>query len=311
MATETQLTFLSNAKNYTKHLEDLNKSKAVAVIAPLDAPDLSIPSIRFKNCYEGLVGALNYFNPVSIPEAKISSKAIIGDGCSIDTTAIVEPGAVICNGACVGKKAWIKSGAVISDNAKVGDNCIIYPNVSILDNCIVGNDCIIHSGTVVGSDGFGFTKINNVQIKVPQIGNVVIENSVEIGANVTIDRATMGSTLIGEGTKIDNLVHIAHNVQIGKNCTIVAQVGISGTTILEDNVTLAGQCGTVGHVTVGKNTIVAARGVVTNDVAPNSFVSGFPIKSHSEERRIMAATRKLPDILKRIRAIEKELSNKK
>jgi UDP-3-O-[3-hydroxymyristoyl] glucosamine N-acyltransferase len=170
---------------------------------------------------------------------------------------------------------------------------------------VIGNDCIIHPNTVIGSDGFGFTPYNGEQLKVPQVGNVILGNRVEIGACVTIDRATMGSTRIGDGTKIDNMVHVAHNCIIGKNCTIVAQVGISGSTILEDNVTLAGQVGTVGHVKVGKGAVVAARGVVTADVEPGSMVSGFPLKPHAEERKILAAMRKLPDLLKKVRQLEK------
>ena len=144
----------------------------------------------------------------------------------------------------------------------------------------------------------------------PQVGNVIVGDDVEIGACVTIDRATMGATSIGNGTKIDNMVHIAHNVEIGNNCTIVAQVGISGSTIVEDNVTLAGQVGTVGHVRIGKGTVVAARGVVTADVEPGSFVSGFPIKPHQEERKILASLRKLPELLKKVRDLEKILSEK-
>ena len=273
-ASETDITFLSKAKNYSSHLKSLNSSKASAIIAPEDAPQLSIPSIRFQNSYEGFAKALEYFSPVSRPKYKIHPTAFVHENSTVSDSAIIGPNAVVEKGAEIADNAWIGAGALIGENVKIGQNSTINPNVTVLRECEIGAECVIHSGTVIGSDGFGFTPVNGRHMKVPQIGNVVIKNDVEIGANVTIDRATMGSTIIGSGTRIDNLVHLAHNVIVGKNCVIVAQVGVSGSTILEDDVTLAGQAGTVGHVRVGKGTTVAARGVVTNDVEAGSFVSG-------------------------------------
>lgn len=310
-ASSNDITFLSDAKNYSAHLKSLEYSKACAIIAPEDAPELKIPSIRFKNSYEGFARALEYFYPLKKSDAGIHPAAFVHENAKISKTSIIEPNATVEEGAIIGDGAWICGGCYIGANSEIGKNSIISPNVSILHTCKIGDDCIIHSGTVIGSDGFGFTPVNGRHMKVPQVGNVVVENNVEIGSNTTIDRGTLGSTVIGSGTKIDNLVHIAHNVIIGKNCIIVGQVGISGSTILEDNVTLAGQVGTVGHVTVGKGSTVAARGVVTNNVPENSFVSGFPIKNHSEERRILAATRKLPELLKRVRALEKITNHRK
>jgi len=304
-ASPKDITFLSGAKNYSSHLQALEDSKACAIIAPDDAPELKIPSIRFKNSYEGFAKALQYFAPLNKPDSGIHPTAFVHENAKVSENSVIGPNAIIEEGAVVSDGAWISGGSYVGVNAEIGKNTVINSNASILHRCKIGDDCIIHAGAVIGSDGFGFTPVNGRHMKVPQIGNVIVENDVEIGANVTIDRATMGSTIVGSGSRIDNLVHIAHNVVIGKNCIIVAQVGISGSTILEDNVTLAGQVGTVGHVTVGKGTTVAARGVVTNDVPANSFVSGFPIKNHSEERRILAATRKLPELLKRVRALEK------
>jgi len=159
---------------------------------------------------------------------------------------------------------------------------------------------IIHSGCRIGNDGFGFVPYNGEIHKIPQIGKVIIEDDVELGANVTIDRATTGVTFIGKGTKIDNLVHVAHNVKIGKNCFVVAQVGISGSVEIGDNVKIAGQAGLVGHIKVGSNSTIAARSVVTKSLPPNSFVSGFPAKPHKEEIRIKAALKKLPDLVKKL-----------
>lgn len=305
-----ELTFLSGAKNYATHLESAKTTRAAALIAPEDAPELPLPSLRLKNPYMGLVKALQFFFPEEKPGYLIHPAAFVSEDADVAEDAIVGPMAVVEAGAFVGSGARICSQAFVGRGVRVGRNSLIHPGARILHGCEVGENCIIHANAVIGSDGFGFTLDNGVHIKVPQVGNVVVEDNVEIGACVTVDRATMETTRIGEGSKIDNMVHIAHNVQIGKKCVIVAQVGISGSTILEDYVTLAGQVGTVGHVRVGKGATVAARGVVTGDVEPGSFVSGFPIKPHSEERKILAALRKLPDLLKKVRDLEKQLETK-
>lgn len=305
-----QITFLSGAKNYQHHLESLKNCRAAAVIAPLEAPELNLPTIRVKNPYYGLVRALEFFYPVERPKYGIHPTAFVSENATVADDVVIEANAVIEDGAEVGSGSWIGAQALVGRKARVGVQTRIFPGVRILDGCEVGSRCVIHANAVLGSDGFGFTPHAGGQLKVPQIGNVVVEDDVEIGACVTVDRGTMGPTVIGCGTKIDNMVHIAHNVIIGKNCTIVAQVGISGSTIIEDNVTLAGQVGTVGHVRIGHDTVVAARGVVTTDVEPGSFVSGFPIKPHQEERRILAALRKLPELVKKVRDLEKKSSAK-
>jgi len=308
-AVKGELTFLSGVKNYAGHLEALKKSSATAVIAPEDSPELPMPCLRIKNPYWALIKAMEFFHPEQKPAYNIHPSAFVSENASVSSESFVGPMAVVEDGAEVSAGAEISAQAFVGKFARVGKDTLIHPGVRILKNCVVGANCVIHSNSVVGSDGFGFTQHEGRQIKVPQVGNVVIEDNVEIGACVTIDRATMGSTVIGEGSKIDNMVHIAHNCQIGRQCVIVAQVGISGSTILEDQVTLAGQVGTVGHVRVGKGSTVAARGVVTSDVQPGSFVSGFPIKPHSEERKILASMRKLPDLIKKVRELEKKLED--
>jgi UDP-3-O-[3-hydroxymyristoyl] glucosamine N-acyltransferase len=305
-----QITFLSGAKNYQQHLENLKSCLASAVIAAVEAPELDLPTIRVKNPYYGLVRALEFFHPVERPKCGIHPTAYVSENAKVAENAIIEANAVVEDGAEVGSGSWIGAQALVGRKSRVGDDTRIFSGVRILDGCEVGSRCVIHANAVLGSDGFGFTPHAGMQLKVPQIGNVIVEDDVEIGACVTVDRGTMGPTIIGHGTKIDNMVHIAHNVVIGKNCTIVAQVGISGSTIIEDNVTLAGQVGTVGHVRIGHDTVVAARGVVTADVEPGSFVSGFPIKPHQEERRILAALRKLPELVKKVRDLEKKSSIK-
>jgi UDP-3-O-[3-hydroxymyristoyl] glucosamine N-acyltransferase len=306
-AGQGQITFLSGVKNYASYLELLKNSQASAVIAPEDAPELNLPSLRLKNPYYGLVKALEFFFPADKPGYSLHPAAFVSENAEVDASASIGPHAVVEEGAIVEAGSVVCAQAYIGRNARVGKNTLVHPGVRILKDCVVGNNCIIHANAVIGSDGFGFTPHQGRQLKVPQVGNVVIEDDVEIGACVTIDRGALVSTIIGAGTKIDNMVHIAHNVQIGRNCVIVAQVGISGSTILEDEVTLAGQVGTAGHVRVGKGTTVAARGVVTSDVAPGSFVLGFPLKPHNEERRILASMRKLPDLIKKVRELEKLL----
>jgi len=207
----------------------------------------------------------------------------------------------------------IYSGCYIGRNVCIGKNCLIYPHVTIRERVEIGNRVIIHSGAVIGSDGFGFAMVRGVQKKILQIGIVLIEDDVEIGANVTIDRARFDKTIIGQGTKVDNLVQIAHNVITGENCIIVAQAGISGSTVLGDGVILAGQAGLVGHIHIGDKAIIAAQAGVTKSVSPGIKVSGYPAKPHEIARRVNACVQNLPNLYKKIKALEDkiiELENK-
>jgi len=306
-AREGDITFLAGLRNIQKHLAELNSTKAAAVIAPTDVGKLPLPSIRLKNPYWGLQKALSYFHPETSPPKGIHPTAFVNEDADVHQDASIGPLAVISAGAIIAKGARIGGQVYIGNNVRIGENTRIHPQVVIRDECRIGKNSVVHCGAVIGSDGFGFISNAEGHFKIPQVGIVEIGDNVEIGANVAIDRATMGKTIIGDGTKIDNLVQIAHNVVIGNNCIIVAQVGISGSTVLEDNVSLAGQVGTVGHVTVGKGATVAARGVVTRDVEPGSLVSGFPLKPHGEEKRILASLPKLPDLLRRVRELEEQV----
>lgn len=307
-ATAGQITFLTETKNVQKRQQELQATKASAVIAAEQAGPLPLPAIRFPQAYQGLLKALSYFHPEPPLRPGVHPTAFVHEDARIDPAAMIGPLAVVEAGAVIGARARIDAQVFIGRDAQVGAGSHLYPQVVLREGCRIGEQSIIHSGAVIGSDGFGFHSTARGHEKIPQVGIVEIGNHVEIGANVTIDRATMGRTTVGDGTKIDNLVHLAHNVSIGRNCIIVAQVGISGSTVLEDQVTLAGQVGTVGHVTVGRGTTVAARGVVTEDVPPNQLVSGFPLKPHAEERRIMMGLRKLPELIKSVRRLEGELA---
>ena len=218
--------------------------------------------------------------------------------------------AVVDDNAVIDSDVVIYPHVYVGQFAKIGAGSVLYPNVTIREYCQIGKNCIIHPSAVIGSDGFGFTTKDGIHTKVPQVGNVVVEDDVEIGSLVGIDRAAMGSTIIGHGTKIDNLVHIGHNCKIGANCLIVAQTGLSGSTIVGNNVTFGGQVGTSGHLTIGSNSVFAARTGISKSMPEGSFCAGFPIQSHAEWLKTQAAIRQLPELIKRVRQLEAELKNK-
>ncbi len=201
--------------------------------------------------------------------------------------------AVIAKSTRIGKGVTIYPFVYIGEDCEIGDDSIIYPSVTLYDRVKVGKRVILHSGVRIGVDGFGYIQEKGKHVKIPQIGNVILEDDVEIYANVCISRATIGSTIISAGTKIDNLTHVAHNCRIGKNCAIVSLVGFAGSVTLKDNVYVAGQAGFNGHITIGENTVVMGRAGVTKDIPPNSLVSGFPAQDHSKEMELQAALRRL------------------
>ena len=314
-AKEGDITFLANAK----YAFLVKSTKASAIITSFDDIDSDKPLIKSKNPSLIFTKVVGLFSPQNIkqpqgihPTAVISSDVSIAKGVSIGAYAIIEEGASIDEGTI------IYAGCYIGYQSQIGRDCLIYPHVSIREDTEIGNKVIIHSGAVIGSDGFGFDVVKGIQEKIPQIGKVVIKDDVEIGANVTIDRARFDKTIIGKGTKIDNLVQIAHNVVTGENCIILAQTGISGSTTLGEGVILAGQVGVVGHITIGNKAIVAAQAGVTKSVKSNEMVSGYPAKPHKDAKRVNACLQRLPDFYKKIKnleekieALEKELKAKK
>ena len=214
----------------------------------------------------------------------------MGDNVAIGPYVVIEPGATIGSGATIMAHCYI------GYSAAVGGQSLLYPSVTIRELVQVGSRVIIHSGTVIGSDGFGFVPGRGGHTKIPQIGTVVIGDDVEIGANTAIDRATTGATTIGKGTKIDNLVHIAHNVHIGEHCFIAGQTGIAGSARIGNFVTFAGQSGAVGHITIGDGATIAGRAAVIGNVAPGETVSGYPARPHREAMKIEVLIRKLPEM---------------
>ncbi|MFH1360001.1 MAG: UDP-3-O-(3-hydroxymyristoyl)glucosamine N-acyltransferase [Candidatus Omnitrophota bacterium] len=303
-AKEGDLTFLANSK-YAPLLE---KTKASVILTERNIQTPQKTLIYTDNPSLAFAKIASYFVDCETPKAKgIHPSAVLADDVQIGQNVVIGPCVVIENKACIGDDTIIQAGCFIGPETTIGEKCLIYPNTTIRERITIGKRVIIHSGTVIGSDGFGFVNIAGVHEKIPQIGTVVIEDDVEIGANVTIDRARFDKTLIGRGTKIDNLVQIAHNVHIGENCIIVAQVGISGSTTVEKNAILAGQVGVVGHLTIGEGAIIAAQSGVSKSVPPHTKVFGSPAKPHALALRINACVKRLPEYVDTIMVLKKKV----
>ncbi len=303
-AKKGEITFLANPK----YARLMKTTRASAIITSKEITDSKKPLIRTDNPSLAFAKVVELVAPNHIGHPKgIHPTAIIDSTASLGKNVAIGPYAIIEKNVTIGDNTIIYGGCYIGSKTSIGEGCLIYPNVTIRERIQIGNHVIIHSGAVIGSDGFGFATVKGIQKKIPQIGTVLIEDEVEIGANVTIDRARFDKTIIGKGTKIDNLVQIAHNVVIGKNCIIVAQAGISGSTRLGEGVILAGQAGVVGHITIGKGAIVAAQAGVTKSVPPNTKVSGYPAKPHNIAKRVNACVQKLPDLYKHIKKLEEKI----
>ena len=303
-AKKGDITFLANPKYSCLMVT----TKASAIITSRDVSDSDKPLLRTDNPSVAFTKVVdlaaldNTAHPKTVhPTAVISSKAKLGANVAVGAYTVIEDGVQIGDGTI------IYGGCYVGHHAKIGKDCLIYPHVSIRESVEIGCKVIIHSGAVIGSDGFGFAMVKGVQKKIPQIGTVSIEDDVEIGANVAIDRARFDKTVIGQGTKIDNLVQIAHNVVTGENCVIVAQAGISGSTVLGQGVILAGQAGIVGHIRIGDRVIIAARSGVTKAVPSDTKVSGYPAKPHDLAKRVNACVQRLPELYKKIRELEKKV----
>jgi len=233
--------------------------------------------------------------------------SILSRGAVISPQASIGPFSFVGEDTSIGPGSQVYPFVYIGRGCKIGEETTIFPQVFIGDGCEVGDRVIIHSGAVLGSDGFGFVQEGRAYRKIPQIGGVIVGDDVEIGANVAIDRATLGATRIGRGTKLDNLVHIGHNVQVGENAAIVAQVGISGSTVVGSGVRIAGQAGLTGHIRIGDNSTIAAQAGVTKSVPAGGFVSGYPARPHQLARKIAASEARLPELFKRVKDLEDAL----
>jgi UDP-3-O-[3-hydroxymyristoyl] glucosamine N-acyltransferase len=290
------------------HLEKAASCAAAAVIIPDTITEFPKPAIRVANPRIAFVKLLELFTPPTVVTRGVHPTALVGDNVRLGRNVAVMAYAVIGDNASIGDNTVIYPHVTLGENVTIGTDTVIYPHVTVYSRSCLGSRIIIHAGTVIGSDGFGFVTVGGRHHKVPHVGDVSIEDDVEIGANVTVDRGTTGSTVVGRGTKIDNLVHLAHNVVVGENCFLVAFTGISGSAKLGNNVTFAGMSGSAGHLTIGDNCVFAAKSGVIGNVPANSFYAGFPARPHREWLKTEAAQRKVPDLLKKVQELEKRLS---
>ena len=303
-ATDKDLSFLHNPK----YVEEARSSAAGAILV---ADPESLPGRDLLVCpepYLALAQALEIFHPAVRPEPGVHPSAVIADDVSIGDGASVGPTATVMQGASIGDRTVVGAGSVIGRNAVVGADCVIHPRVVVEDRCQIGDRCIVHSGTVIGSDGFGYATVGGTHHKVPQVGIVVLEDDVELGSNVCIDRAALGETRIGRGTKVDNLVQIAHNVEIGEHCLVVAQVGISGSVKIGHHTVFAGQSGCVGHIKIGNGVVVSARAVPTKDVPDGVTLSGFPGRPHREWLKTQSSLQRLDGLREKVKMLESRLA---
>ena len=309
-ANEGDITFISSRKNIGK----IFSTQASAVILKeeikvsiINERNVNISMLVVKNPQFSYAKALEVFYVKPYTPVGISDRAIIGNNVTLGDDLSIYPLAHICNNVTLGSRVTVSSGAYIGDGVSIGNDTFISPNVVIQENTILGANVIINPGAVIGSEGFGFALENGAHYKIPQTGGVIIEDNVEIGANVTIDKATLGNTIIGSGTKIDNLVQIGHNVKIGKNCIIVSQVGISGSVEIGDGVVLAGQVGVRDHVKIGNRAMVGAQGGIGSDIPEGQIYSGSPAIPHKTWLRAQSIFSKLPGYMKRLQEIERKL----
>ena len=304
-AEQGSITFLANSA-YTKYIYTTNASIVIVNNDFVAKNPISSVLIKVENVYSSIAELLEFYNKQKNNKLGISKFAAISDNATIGEDCYISDFVSIGDNVKIGKNVKIYSNANIGDNVVIGDNTIIYPSVVIYSDCIIGNNCTFHSGVVIGSDGFGFAPHQNGYKKIPQTGNVIIEDYVEIGANTVIDRATIGSTLIYKGVKLDNLIQIAHNVEIGENTVMAAQSGIAGSTKIGKNCMIGGQVGITGHLTIADNVMIAAQsGIDFNVTLPGQKLMGSPAFDAMTYKKQYVTFRKLNEKLNEIKKMIK------
>lgn len=305
------LAFLANPK-YAKYLYETNAS-IVLVNRDFELEkSVSATLIRVDDAYQAFAALLNLYTSSLPQKMGVEENSFVSESASVGESCYIGSFSYIGENVKIGKNVKIYPQVYLGDNVTIGDNSKLFAGVKVYNDCSVGKDCIVHSGTVIGSDGFGFAPGTGAYQKIPQIGNVIIENDVEIGSNVSIDRATIGSTIIHSGVKIDNLIQIAHNVEIGENTVIVSQSGIAGSTKVGNNVIIGAQAGLVGHITIADEVKIGAQAGVPNSIKKEGeIVLGSPAANYRETRKSMVIYKKLPELYDRIGEMEKEIKELK
>jgi UDP-3-O-[3-hydroxymyristoyl] glucosamine N-acyltransferase len=294
-----------------KYLDQIKHKNPSALIVPHGLNTNGIPYIEVNDPKSAFVKLLQIFNPSKNKSANgINKNAYVDQGAKIGENATIMQGAVIMEGTIVGQDCIIYPNCVVENDCIIGSNTILYSGVIIRERCIIGNHCILHSGSVIGADGFRFYEKDGEIIKIPHIGIVTIGDCVEIGANCTIDRATIDKTEIGKHTKLDNMVHVAHNVKIGEKCIIAAQAGISGSVVIGNHVYILGQAGIADHVHIADNTIIMPQSGIPSDIKNAQTFFGTPARPVKEHHRIFAAMKYLPDLLRRVKILENTINKK-
>jgi len=308
LAGPDQISFLANPK----YQEKLADCRAAAVIAHLSlSGSVATPLILVENPYLAFAKILTFFEVSPHVGLGVMDGAHVHANAMLGENVTIYPGAVVSAGARIGKGTQLHSGVVIGEDAVVGEDCLLHPNVTVREKCILGDRVILQPGAVVGSDGFGFAPDGTSYFKIPQAGYVVIEDDVEIGSCSCIDRGTLGITRVARGAKIDNLVQIGHNVQIGEDTILVAQTGIAGSTTIGKHCTFGGQTATAGHIKVGDNVTLAARGGIANNVDGNQVLAGAPAMPHRNWLKATMTMPHLPEMRKELRQLKKEMAELK
>lgn len=314
--TEGCLTFLANPK-YEHFIYETHASVVLVKKDFVAEKPLNTTLIRVDDPYATIALLLNMVSNMQQVKKGLEQPVYVSDDVIVPENAYIGAFAYLAQGVKLGQNVKIYPQCYIGDRVSIGDNVILYPGVIIYHDCVIGNNCILHSGVVVGGDGFGFAPENGVYKKIAQVGNVIIEDDVEIGANTTIDRATMGSTIVRKGVKLDNLIQIAHNVEVGEHTVVAAQAGIAGSTKIGSHNMIGGQCGFAGHITVGDNNQFGAQSGIPKSVGYGNILMGYPAVKHTDFARQAAflknharLTSELSDLKKQLVELRKELENK-
>ena len=300
-----QLTFFANPK----YLPALRRTHASAVIAGDGADGGRLAVLRTKDPYLAFARAVELFADPWRPPPGVHRLAVVEDGAVVGADVSIGPFTLVESGARVGARTVIRSHVSIGRSAVLGEDCTIHAHVSIRERVRLGDRVVVQDGAVIGSDGFGFARqASGEHYKIPQVGGVVIEDDVEIGANTAIDRPAVGETRVAAGVKIDNLVQVGHGVRIGRQSLLAAQSGVAGSSVLEERVTLAGQVGVAGHITIGKGTVATAQTGIPNSVEAGSFISGYPAIPNRDWLKASAVFRKLPELRKQVAELERRIA---